>query len=381
MEVMTGNLDIRFSDEQAMMLETAEAFCRNKSPIAAVRGRLAGELDDAEALWREMSELGWLGIAVPEEFGGVGLGLAEAVTVIEPMGRHLLASPFMGTTLLAQALLQAGTEAQQRDWLPGLCSGTAGALAFSEAHGDWDLRNLHCKAERQGEAIRLSGQKTFVLHADKADLLLLSVNLDGAPALALLETANLGPDALNLETILDETRRSFRLDLDGLDVPAANLLQIDKTTACLDYLDQAACLLLSAEMCGGMAAVMQVTVDYLNSRRQFDRFIGAYQGLKHPMADILTQYEGGRSLLYHAASVFDAGGPDAEAVRETAVRMAKSYISEGFAYAGDRAIQFHGAFGFTYDCDAQLFLRRALWCQSQFGDGPYQRGKLQDLLL
>ena len=129
-------------------------------------------------------------------------------------------------------------------------------------------------------------------------------------------------------------------------------------------------------MCGGTAAALDYIIEYLNTRKQFDRFIGSYQALKHPTVDILCELEAARSHLYYAASVFDE---DEEG--DIAVRMAKVQAGDAMAYAGDRAIQFHGGFGFTYDCDAQLFLRRALWCQSQFGDAPYQRKLLQDLLL
>ncbi len=136
------------------------------------------------------------------------------------------------------------------------------------------------------------------------------------------------------------------------------------------------CLLLAAEMCGGIAGVLEVTLDYLKTRKQFERHIGSYQALKHPMVDVLTGLEASRSLLYHAASQFGTGRSS-----EISVRMAKAQASDAFAFASDRAIQFHGAFGFTYDCDAQLFRRRALWCEYQQGDAAHHRRHLAELLL
>ena len=118
---------------------------------------------------------------------------------------------------------------------------------------------------------------------------------------------------------------------------------------------------------------MHVIVDYLTTRKQFDQYIGSYQSLKHPSVQILLSMEACRSHLYHAATLL--AGEDANAI-ESAIRMAKAQGSEAFAFAGDRAVQFHGGFGFTYDCDAQLFLRRALWCQYQFGDAAYHRALL-----
>lgn len=375
--------DISFSEEQAQLLEIAGTFAANKSPIAAVRRQLEAEDAVTPELWREIADLGWLGIAIPEDYGGSGLGLGEVVAIVEPMGRNLLSSPLASTTLAAQAILHGGDDEQKSQWLPQLAGGTVAALALTEAHGDWDLVNLTCTATRQGDALRLGGGKTFVTDAAMADLFLLSVALDGAPALLLMEKSALGEGALHREVVIDETRRSYGISLDGIEVPAANLLPLAGAADCLKGLHLAACLLYAAEMCGGMAGVINVTVEYLKTRRQFDHFIGAYQALKHPMVDALVGLEQARSHLYYAATVFNmadaSGGSGGRG--EVAVRMAKAQAAQAFAFASDRAIQFHGAFGFTYDCDAQLFRRRALWCEQQHGDGSHHRKHLAGLLL
>ncbi|MFP6726313.1 MAG: acyl-CoA dehydrogenase family protein, partial [Alphaproteobacteria bacterium] len=179
--------------------------------------------------------------------------------------------------------------------------------------------------------------------------------------------------ALRREIVIDESRRSYSVDLQGVSVPAANYLP----AVFLPHLHLAACLLYAAEMCGGTVGVINLTLEYLTTRRQFDQFIGAYQALKHPMVDALTGLEQARSHLYHAATVFDM----VEGRGEIAVRMAKAQAADAFAFASDRAIQFHGAFGFTYDCDAHLYRRRALWCEQQHGDGAHHRKHLAGLLL
>ncbi|MEM7016862.1 MAG: acyl-CoA dehydrogenase family protein [Pseudomonadota bacterium] len=371
------NTDISFSEEQGMMRESASSFCQEQSTIDKVRAQLTTETGFDRNLWQEMTELGWLGITVPEEHGGSGLGLAEVVTIVEPMGQHLFATPFVSTTLVAQALMQAGTEAQQAKWLPAIAGeGRIGSLAFTEPHGDWDLSNITCKAEKNGAELQLSGVKTFVNDLAVADFILVTVQLEGSAALVIVEKDMLPDNAFTREVVIDETRRSYRLTLDGTSVPVSNLLETSKTNASLRHYDLAACLLLSAEMCGGISSTLSLTVDYLKTREQFNRLIGSYQALKHPMVDVLTGMDAARSHLYHAATVFD--DPDES---EIAVRMAKTQASDVFSYAADRAIQFHGGFGFTYDCDAQLYLRRALWCQYQCGDGQYQRKKLAALLL
>jgi alkylation response protein AidB-like acyl-CoA dehydrogenase len=370
---MNQQADIIFTDEQAQLLEVAETFTANKSPMDAVRRQLLADDAIEAGLWQEIAGLGWLGIAVPEEYGGSGLGLGEVVTIVEPMGRNLFSSPLISTTIAAQMILLGGTEAQKSHWLPQLAGGTVAALALTEAHGDWDLTNLTCTARRDGDRLVLSGGKTFVTDAKLADMFLVSAALDGSPALVIVEASDLGPGALSREIVIDESRRSHALNLDGLSVAKDNLLG----SANLHRLHLAACLLYAAEMCGGTAGVINVTLDYLTTRRQFDHFIGAYQALKHPMVDALVGLEQARSHLYHAATVFDM----AEGRGEVAVRMAKAQAADAFAFASDRAIQFHGAFGFTYECDAQLYRRRALWCEQQHGDGAHHRQHLAGLLL
>ena len=373
MGVMREKADIIFTDEQQQLLQIAETFSADKSPIEIVRKRLEAEQALEPKLWQEIADLGWLGIAIPEEYGGSGLGLGEVITIIEPMGRYLFSSPLISTTLAAQAILHWGSDDQKAQWLPKIVGGAVAALALTEAHGDWDLKNLTCTAVRNGGEIWLSGTKTFVTDAAWADVLVVSVSLDGKPALVLVEASHLGEGALRREIVIDESRRSYSVDLQGVSVPEANFLPADF----LPHLHLAVCLLYAAEMCGGTVGVINLTLEYLTTRRQFDQFIGAYQALKHPMVDALTGLEQARSHLYHAATVFDM----AEGRGEVAVRMAKAQAADAFAFASDRAIQFHGAYGFTYDCDAHLYRRRALWCEQQHGDGAHHRKHLAGLLL
>ena len=370
---MSEQADIIFTDEQQQLLEIAEIFSGNKSPMDAVRLQVEAESSIAPELWREIADLGWLGIAIPEEYGGSGLGLGEVAAIVEPMGRNLFSSPLISTTLAAQAILRGGGEQQKSQWLPRLAAGTIAALALTEAHGDWDLTNLTCRATRDGDRLHLSGGKTFVTDAEMADLFLISVELAGEPHVVLVEPSDFGADAMRREIVIDESRRSHALSLDGVSIHLDNLLP----SANLHRLHLAACLLYAAEMCGGTAGVINVTVDYLTTRRQFNQFIGAYQALKHPMVDALVGLEQARSHLYHATTVFDMN----EGRGEVAVRMAKAQAADAFAFASDRAIQFHGAFGFTYECDAQLYRRRALWCEQQHGDGAHHRKHLAELLL
>jgi acyl-CoA dehydrogenase len=374
----TMNHRIHFGDEQAMLLEAATSFCRDQSPAGAVRARFGSDTGFDPAHWQAMVDMGWLGIAVPEAHGGSGLGLGACVVVAEPLGRHLLHTPFVATQLAIQGLLAGGSAAQQADWLPRLATGAVGTVALFEADGDWDLAALQSQAHLAGGTATLSGQKTLVADAAVADLLLASVQHQGAPALALLTRADVA-GRLRRETVIDETRRSFGLLLDGLAIPADRLITGAAALQALHAIRQAAWLLAAAEAAGGIAGALAVTVDYLNTRNAFGRKIGSYQALKHGCADILCQLERVRSHLYHAATLL---GDDADgAGTEVALRMAKAEAGDAAVQAGDRAVQFHGGFGFTWDCDAQLYLRRALWLQPWFGDAGHHRRVLAGLLL
>ncbi len=370
------NHRISFSDEQAMLLDSATSFCRAKSSIQAVRGALLTDQGFDAAVWREMVTLGWAGIAIPEAHGGSGLTLAEAATICEPMGRHLLSTPFASTQCLIQGLLAGASSEQQAAWLPALSQGAIGTVALLESDGNWQLDDIETRAVLHGDVLQLSGAKTLVCDAAAAEMMLVSVALDGALALVLVRAADLQRQRIQREVVIDETQRSYCIDLTGVSVSANALIRGEAARRALAAVRQGALLLATAEAAGGIAGVLDVVVDYLNLRTTFGRKIGAYQSLKHPAAEILIGLERSRSHLYHAATLM-AAGEDAE----IALRMAKAEAGDAFVFAGDRAVQFHGGFGFTYECDAQLYLRRALWLQSSYGDAAHHRRRLADLLL
>jgi alkylation response protein AidB-like acyl-CoA dehydrogenase len=366
-----------FSDDQSSLLDVATSFCSDKSPIAKVRRLIEDETGHDPDIWREIVELGWLGIAIPEEFGGAGLGLSEVVPVMEQMGRYLLAGPFLSTTLAAQAILAGGTEDQKRLLLPKLADGAIATLALCEANDDWDLSHIDSTATRTASGrLKLSGAKRLVSDAGSAAIIIASVMLEGRPALVSIDRSVIAPEALRREVIVDETKRSWSLSLDGIETPPESLLDQDRAQAALQHIHLVANLLQSAEMCGGTQAVIDYTLDYLKTRVQFGQLIGSYQALKHPIVDAYVSYEQARSHLYSAAHCFGEQG-----VGEIATRMAKAQAVTAMSFAADRAIQFHGGFGFTYDCDAQLYRRRAIWHASQYGDAAYHKEKLAGLLL
>ena len=375
---MATNNDIAFTDEQAMILESARDFCRDKSSVPAVRALLCSETGYAEDIWNDMVELGWLGIALPEALGGSEMGIGSVVPLAESMGRSLLSTPFFSSTLAAQLLLRAGNAQQQEEWLPGMATGSIATLAWLDGE-DWGADNLGCKATADGSAYTLSGTKWHVADAGVASLFVVLVEQQGAPALALVNRDQLGDDAIVPHTLIDETKRAAKVGFDGVSIKADCLVTGEQVATALHDVRLLGALLVAAEATGSAAACLDVTVEYLKTRKQFGRLIGSFQGLKHPTVNVLTGMDSARSHIYHAATVVGDGPLDKTA--EIACRMAKAQATDALTFAGDRAIQFHGGLGFTYECDAQLYMRRSQWAQQQFGDSYHHRKRLAALLL
>ncbi|WP_109355826.1 acyl-CoA dehydrogenase family protein [Sphingorhabdus sp. EL138] len=367
--------DIGTTEEQIELMDVATNFCRDKSPIDKVRALMEDDLGYDPDVWREIGDLGWLAIAIPESHDGVGLSMAEVVPIAEQMGRNLLSTPFGSTTIAAQALLAGGSEAQQAAWLPKITAGTAATLALREDHGDWNLGHVASTGKETAGGIALSGKKQLVCWADSAELIIASIEMDGNVRFAMIERSALPDGALRREAIIDETARSYELTLDGVTVAADALFDGNRTRETIEKIELAAGLIHAAEMTGGSQAVIDYTLEYLKTRKQFDKIIGSYQALKHPTVDNYVEYEKARTHLYSAAHSWGEQGRG-----EVAVRMAAAQAHSSYSRAADRSIQFHGGFGFTHDCDAQLHRRKAIFDGALIGDAAYQRSKLAGLL-
>jgi alkylation response protein AidB-like acyl-CoA dehydrogenase len=366
---------IGLSGEQADLLDIAERFCAERSPISRVRA-LMGEADGFDlSTWEEMAALGWHGVAIPENDGGTGLTLAEATPIVEQMGRRLMSSPFVSSQLAAQIIMATQDPVARQTLLARIAAGAIAAPALYERLDSWSLADVRTEfLDAPDHQVVIRGEKILVEYAPAADFLVVSGRHRGVLALACVRRAAISPDAFRRETLVDETRRSFRVRFDDVRIPASDVLSGNAERA-LSRFHLAANLLLAAEMCGGALATIEVTTDYLRTRKQFGRLIGSYQALKHPLVEAYVRYEQARSHLYAAAHCFDEPG-----VAEIAVRMAKSEAERMFAFVSDRAIQFHGGYGFTYDCDAQLYRRRSILGAALHGDADYHRALLADLL-
>ena len=308
--------------------------------------------------------------------GGSELGIGSTVALIESMGRHLLSTPYIATTLASQAILRGGSDQHKAYWLPLVAEGSTGTLALLD-NEDWGATTTSCSLTDNGDKLILQGSKLLVSDAAVADFFIVSANHNSTPVLVLVAASSLNSDALSRKVLIDETKRACNVCFNGVKLSPEAILPNSEGAMRDSRLIGA--LLTAAEATGSSGAALDVVVAYLTSRVQFGRLIGSYQSLKHPTVEMLIAMDSARTLIYHAATVVNDEALNQDA--EVACRMAKAQATDALLFAGDRGIQFHGGMGFTYECDAQLYLRRALWMQHQYGDAQHHRLHLANLLL
>lgn len=365
---------MHFSEQQQMIQESARSFCQANSSIPQVRAFLGQGQGYQEEVWKEITQLGWSGICVKEADGGSGLGLEALIPIAEAMGRHLLATPFICSNIATQILLRAERNSQRQ--LSQIAKGAIITLALLD-NEDWG--GSHGKVQLKNG--KLQGHKCMVEYANNADLFLVSCSNQGQAAIAIIEAKQLDEGAITQHTLIDETKRSAQVDFSGVTVNADQLIIGESVPMLITQAKLAGALLTAAEAVGAASACLDLTVEYLKTRKQFGQLIGSYQSLKHPAVDILNQMEGAKSQIYHAASLLEDSLGEFTQDIEIACRMSKASANDALLFAGDRAVQFHGGMGFTYECDAQLYIRRAQWSQQHYGDSAHHRKRLAPLLL
>jgi alkylation response protein AidB-like acyl-CoA dehydrogenase len=371
-------MDFGFSDEQDMLRQTARAFLEEHCPTTFVRQMMEDEKGYSPNLWREMAELGWLGLAFPEAYGGQGLGFVDLTVILEEMGAALLPSPFLSTVLLAgQTILVGGSEAHKKTYLPQIADGSLIAtLAMTEPSGRFDAEGITAvKATPEGDGFKISGTKLFVPDAHVAELLIVAARTKDAGnksfgvSLFLVESNSPGISTTLLKT-MDQTRKQCEVVFDNVQVGRDRLIgMVDMGWPILQKVLNLATVSLCAEMVGGAQRVLDLSVAYAKERVQFGRPIGSFQAIKHKCAEMLLQVESATSAAYYAAWAVDEDVPEAP----LAVSMAKAYCSDAYRQTSGEGIQVHGGIGFTWEHDMHLYFKRAKYAEFTFGDATYHR--------
>ena len=369
-------MNFGFSEEQDLLRNEVRKYLDEQCPLDVVRQIMETPSGYSPEQWKQLGELGFLGLILPEEFGGAGLGWVDLVVVLEETGRSLFPSPLISTTLAGAAILDAGSAEQQRRWLPGIADGSVvGSVAVLEENDDLSLEGVQLRGQSEGDGYLLSGQKHFVADAGQADLFVVAFRTGDGPedvSLGLVE-ANAAGVSVEETLTLDRTRRVGTLGLDGA---AATLLGEAGSAgpAILRHLDRGAAA-VTAEIIGVIEASLQITVQYAMDRIQFGSPIGRYQGVKHPLAEMYVDLECLKSLAYYSAWALD-GSPDEV---PTAVAEAKSFAALAVTQAGITAIQLHGAVGYTEEYDIQLYLKRSKWARPFYGDETHHQERIASL--
>jgi alkylation response protein AidB-like acyl-CoA dehydrogenase len=382
---MTQPRDFGFGEEEQMVRDAARRFLGEKIGGDKLRRMVARDHREAyesetpplafdEDLWREIVELGWTSLAVPEEAGGAGMKMVAVAALAEEAGRAALPSPLVSTLVATSVLREAKSDAA-RKWLESIAAGAAATLATTDSAGSWEPEDTEATARAAGDGVVLDGTAHFVQDARKAALFVVSARDARGVGLYVVEAGAAGL-AVHPDHIVDLTRDQARVELRGVRVPAANVVAAPADGAgVLARATPAVLTIVAADMCGAGEWQLQTTAEYARVRKQFDKPIGFFQAVKHPLVDMMVAVDQARSLVYTAACAIDTEPQAAERF----ARMAKSSASDMAAFCSGRSVQLHGGIGFTWECDVQIWFKRQLHNQMLFGDGAYQRAKLARL--
>ena len=363
-----------FGEEAAFLKASARKFFSEKMPTSGLHALAAGDHRPEREiacpwnrdLWREMVDLGWTMLAVPESAGGVGMPAVAVAGLVEELGRAAFPCPLLGTINATYVLAACGSGAESA--LAEISAGCSAGLAITNRHGSWSPGDTDVEAV---DGV-LQGTAWFVQDARKADRLLVSAR---SPAgLALYWVAADAPGVtLHPDAIVDLTRDQARISFDK--VPAAEVSA--NGLAALDRAMPAIWTILAADMVGAAEWQLQTTVEYVGTRQQFDRPLGFFQAVKHPLVNVMVQIDQAKSLVYNAACAVDT---EPDRARQYA-HMAKASASEAAAYASGRSVQCHGGIGFTWECHVHLYFKRQKHSQMLFGDAAWHRARLADIVI
>lgn len=368
--------EFEFTDEIVELRSMVREFCEEFSGESVVRTTMESEAGHNPVLWRRLgTELGVLGLAVPESYGGDDVGLVAQAVVVDELGAALVCGPVLGTLALAMpALCTISDEDAKNDLLPSLCSGERIAtLAAPLAEGSLDTAAVSVTATPDGDGWTLSGAVAQVPDGGTADTILVVATAD-SPALFAVDAGAAGLTRTPLTT-LDLTRRQASVAFDS--TPARLLATGDEAQAACERAALVAAVLLAVESVGGSQRMLDVTVAHVSTRKQFGQPVGAFQAVKHRCANMLIAVETARSAAYHGAWALQDGTDDPR----LAASLAKAVASETYSSVTAAAIQLHGGIGFTWEGSPHLYFKRATTDALTVGTATQHLDRVAELVL
>lgn len=369
-------MPLYLDDDQTALQDTIRDFVAEHAPVSHMRALRDAEDETgfSRDLWKQFAEMGFTGILIGEDQGGLGLGHVEAGVVLEQIGRNLSPSPFLTTAVAAVEALKGTGQAER--WFPGIIAGeTVAALAIDEAAKHRD--SIAMTAERAGNGFRLTGAKRFVAHGHTADLIIVAArtaggadDADGITLFAVPKDAA-GLSA-NAERLADASLAA-RLDFDGVEVDADAVIgEVDAGRAPLDRLLRAGRTGASAELLGVGGGAMDMTIDYMKQRKQFGTLIGSFQALQHRAAHLYSEMEVARAAVLKAQQLLDLGHDEAD----EAVAVAKAMTALATTLSVQESVQMHGGIGMTDEYDIGFYMKRARVLAELFGDANFHADRL-----
>jgi alkylation response protein AidB-like acyl-CoA dehydrogenase len=371
------------TEDQKLIQGTARDFVADQCSVDSLRQLRANREDSGldKTLWKQLAELGWAGITIPEEYGGAELGLAELGVVLEELGRKLVITPLVATLVAgAGCILRAGSDEQKTAILPAVCEGDLLLALACQETARHDPYSVSTTAREEGGDFVLDGSKTLVLDGAAADRFVVVARTSGASgersglSLFLVDASAAG--LRRTPTFLIDSRTFADLTLDGVRVGSDALIgSLGAGADILDPVLDCVATALSAEMLGGVLESFERTVQYLKDREQFGVQIGSFQGLKHRAARWFCEVELSKSIVLKTLRAHDAN--DAQAAELSAA--CKARLSDTFRYSGEEGIQMHGGIGVTDEEDIGFYMKRARVSELLFGDAGFHRDRFATL--
>lgn len=376
-------MDFTLTEEQKMLVQSAEQFAKKDSPVERFRKLRADERGWEPAMWQKMGELGWLGIPFPEEVGGFGGSLEDAALVVEQLGRALVPEPYIASVILAgRTISDIGTDAQKEKYLAPLIEGKVSlALAYSEEDNRYELNEVHTSARASGDGYVLSGKKVWVLNGHAADFIIVSARTSGGATdkdgITLFVVDVKAPGVSRMTVPGHDGQKYGHVVLKDVKIGKDAVLgQSGKGLAALEHAVDRGAAMSVAEGLGHVRECLARTVDYMKVRVQFGVPIGSFQALQHRAADMFTEVQLLQSMTILASLKADDAN---EVERKKGVSAAKVALAQGGWYVTKQAIQLHGGIGCTDEQDVGLFFKRMHALNHLFGDEAWHLKRYSSL--
>ena len=367
-------MDLRFNETQEILKKMARDFLATECPKSMIRELETNEKGYSPEVWKKMAGLGWMGLMIPDEYEGMGYTFQDLTVLLEETGRNILPGPLFCTTISTLAILDNATEQQKKEFLPHIARGELIlTTAILEAGGTLHPSEIKIKATAKGDDFIINGIKLFVEMAHVADnIICIARTKDGTSpedgiSLFIVDAKSPGVECEVIPTIARDKQCEVRFN--NVAVPGRNILgEINKGWPIVEKLIEKGSIAKCAESLGGMQASIEMTIEYAKERVQYERSIGAFQALQHIMADMWTNVETSRYLVYKVAWMASEGLPCSKEAS-----MAKTIVNEAYKSITKWAIRLHGGIGTSWDHDIQLYYRRAKAADSVFGNTDYHR--------